>query len=112
MKKGDLICIGVIVLIMIIAVVYSFTGKDTTTINEETATCISERSEIYVLSTCGACKAQKEILGEYLELFNITDCTENPELCVGISAVPTWFINGEKVVGVRTVEQLKEISGC
>ena len=30
----------------------------------------------------------------------------------GITAYPTWEINGEKSTGVKSIEQLNELSGC
>jgi len=103
-----------VILIIVAALLYIYIDRSepTITMDKQTATCIAEKSELYVLDTCGACKNQKKILGEYLELFNMIECTENPTLCSGITVVPTWIINGKKHIGVQSVNNLKEITGC
>ena len=69
---------------------------------------------MYASKTCSHCEQQKQILGEYLSLFNIVDCLDNQEECSDklIEAVPAWIINNQKYVGVKSLEELKNLAGC
>lgn len=82
--------------------------------DEQTIKCIAEKSKLFVSKTCGACASQKQILGEYLDYFEIIDCTTNYEECASnnILYVPTWIINGKKEIGVKTISKLKELTNC
>lgn len=83
-------------------------------IDKNTAICVAEESLLYVSAGCGYCLKQKQALGDNLEMFDIIDCMESPDICVSanIGVVPTWIINGDTYMGYRDIEQLKEISGC
>jgi hypothetical protein len=69
---------------------------------------------------CGACKTQKDLFGPAAERLNLVYCyATSPgieaqgDLCRDkrISGVPTWEIDGKRAVGVRSLEQLAELSG-
>ena len=119
MRKEKLITISVVVLILLVAggVIFfkntSFTVKDTP--SEEVARYIGEHSVLYVLPTCSHCKDQEDLFGVNVKYLNIIDCSniENRQKCIdaGIINVPTWIINGEKYVGKKTIEELKELTG-
>lgn len=74
---------------------------------------------VYVSEGCGYCKAQKEMFGDALEYIDMVLCygpiEMNPqrEVCMdkGISAVPTWEINGKFRSGYHSSGELAEISG-
>lgn len=81
--------------------------------NSDTVECIATRSTLYVSTGCSACASQKQILGDDSEKFNIVDCAVESEKCAGIiTRVPTWEINGQQHIGVRSIEQLKTLTGC
>jgi len=82
--------------------------------DEETMKCIASKTTLYLLKTCSHCSSQKEILGDYVNLFNIVDCTENQTECIaqGIKSVPTWIINRQKYSNVFSIKQLKELTNC
>lgn len=82
--------------------------------SEEELKCIASTSILYVSKTCSHCANQKLILGEGIKYFTLIDCSDDIEKCqeADITAVPTWIIDGEKHAGVRTVNELKELSGC
>ena len=81
---------------------------------EEIMKCIAEKSVLYVSATCGHCANQKKILEDYIDKFNMVDCSTETEKCIenNIQAVPTWLINNEKYTGVHSVQQLKKLTGC
>jgi len=105
------------ILILILALTFIINGctnSPTNGIDAGTVNCIVGNSTVYVSVTCGVCAEQKEIFGEQFKNLNSVDCTEEQQKCVdmGISHVPTWVINGEKMVGLKSVEELKELTGC
>lgn len=85
---------------------------ETPTSDLSSVACIANSTQLYVSTGCGYCEKQKQILGEDLSIFNITDCRVNPELCKGIKVVPTWIVNEEIYGGFQTMKDLREITGC
>lgn len=74
--------------------------------------CLSKVSTLYVQKGCSHCVTQKNLLGEGIKYLNVVDCFDETEKCSKIAATPTWIINGEKLIGVHSLEKLKSISGC
>jgi hypothetical protein len=113
MKKNGWITLIIILLITIAIVLVSifYPHPDT---DEETVRCIGENSVLYVKQGCPACKIQKDLFGDNLQYLNIIDCSENPEACnnENIERIPTWEINGGKIIGVKSIKTLKELTGC
>jgi len=75
-------------------------------------------AEMYGAFWCGACAKQKEIFGNSFKHIDYIECDERgkdaqPEKCKinNVEAYPTWIINGEKIVGVKTLEDLASLSG-
>ena len=105
-------------LVIVVAVVvgllaisyYKTNGNDID--DTEVIQCIANKAKLYVSTGCYACARQKEILGDNIQYFDIIDCAVNPEECKGITGVPTWLINGEMQLGVRSIDKLKELTGC
>ena len=115
MKKDNKIIIGLaLTVIVIIAVIVFIKNYNSDTLNEELARCIASKSIMYSQLGCSHCIEQKKLFGDYTSIFDIVECDEEPQKCAdaGISGTPTWIINNQKIVGVRTIKQLKELSGC
>jgi len=78
--------------------------------------CISGKATLYYLETCPVCKEQKQVLGQSFDKLATINCADDSKalLCynAGISTVPTWIIEGKRIKGVQTIEQLKELTGC
>ena len=106
--------IMIIAVALIIAVVFSIFYFKDEEVDEATINCVAENSILYVSKTCSHCAEQKRILGDNLDKFTLIDCQDESEKCAlsEIYAVPTWDIKGEKYVGVKSLNELKEISGC
>jgi glutaredoxin len=120
MEKEKLITMSVIILVLLIAggIIFfksyqGFTIKDT--LAEETAKYIGEHSVLYVQAGCIHCKEQEDLFGYNVKYLTIVDCfdSEGTQKCIdaGIEGTPTWIINGQKYVGVQSIEKLKELTG-
>ncbi len=112
MKKGNLMTLLIILAVIILA--FWILRKPSSQVDEQTAICIGQNSELYIKLGCSACRVQEEMFGNNFKYLNSTDCFYDVEKCinVGITATPTWIINDEKIVGVQSIEKLKELTGC
>jgi len=109
--------IGIFILILLIAgaVIYSkSTGLATQNIipSEEVAKWIGNHSVMYSQTGCIHCKEQLDLFGDNAKYLNIIDEKDMQKFIdAGITATPTWIINGQKYVGKKTIEELKELTG-
>lgn len=104
--------ISIIVIIAVIIFAIIIIKSQGNGVSKATTLCIAQNSELYTQLGCHACKIQEELFGENKEYLNIIDCFFEREKCSGITATPTWIINGEKYIGVQSIEKLKELTGC
>lgn len=97
------------------------TGEPETTQLDEFAKCLTDKgAKFYGAYWCGHCKNQKELFGNSLQYVNYIECADTEtgewkENCTNaqITAVPTWeFADGERELGVQSLEKLAQISGC
>lgn len=112
MKKGlksQLIILGIILLVL--GVIFIPTKKVAET-EEEIAKCIGERAILYVQLGCSHCKTQENVLGENLNYIKKVDCFYEKEKCSLVEATPTWEINGKYYIGVKSFNELKELTSC
>lgn len=75
-------------------------------------------ARMYGAYWCPYCMRQIALFGEAFDTINYVECDargENaqPQLCIdaGIEGFPTWDINGELYPGLRSLEELAELSG-
>ncbi len=116
MQKEKFVTIGIIILVLFIAgaIIFSkttgFVVKNT--VSEAEARWIGEHSVLYAQAGCIHCKEQEDLFGENVKYLTIVDCIEDIQTCIlaGIEGTPTWIINGEKYVGVQSIEKLKELT--
>ena len=111
-KEIFIFIILIVIVIGIISTIYLVRSNGNH--DNPTMKCIAENAKLFVSKTCGHCAAQKKDLGEYIEFFEIIDCTTNQKQCQenNILYVPTWVINNENHIGKQSIEQLKELTGC
>lgn len=121
MEKRTRVLLTFFALIFLITSIYIFTdwfskitgfilGEDQ---KESLAFCLNEKgSEFYSSEYCADCEKQKIILGDSLSRISIVDCGRNKELCPNIRSIPAWYINKEIHYGLKSIEELQEISGC
>lgn len=118
-SKERFIIIAILVVLAIVAVFlvtqrYINHAYDNDYPDEEIIKCMANRTILLTSPGCGHCALQKELLGDYLELFNEISCVDNPMLCLsyGITGVPTWVVNNETYAGRKSWDELREITGC
>jgi hypothetical protein len=114
-RKSAYITWGVILVVIILAITLIYL-KSVGGISQESARCIGENSVLYVQTGCHACKTQEELFGESFQELTVVNCyeVENRAKCieVGISYTPTWIINNQEYIGVKSIDKLKNLTGC
>lgn len=114
MKKDTRIYLTLGIIVVLIIVGIFWIKKNGETLNEKTAKCIAEKSELYVQLGCSACKIQEDMFKDSYVYLNVIDCHYQPQKCADaqITHTPTWLINGEKYEGLQSIQKLKELTGC
>jgi len=105
------IILAIIVISIILIINYLKTNNNG---DQNTIQCIAQNSQLFLKEGCPACASQKNVLGNNLNKFDIIDCTIEPRKCseFEITRIPTWIIKREKYIGVHSIEELKELTGC
>ncbi|PIN86894.1 hypothetical protein COV19_02710 [Candidatus Woesearchaeota archaeon CG10_big_fil_rev_8_21_14_0_10_44_13] len=119
-KLGENVKIDVWALLLIIAVVFLliyfrfFNTAPDSGPSRETVKCIASKSTIYISTGCHACAAQEKLFGKNFMFLNIVDCLIEGQKCSqqNVTSVPTWFINGERHIGVQEIDVLLSLTGC
>jgi hypothetical protein len=54
------------------------------------------------------------MFGDSFQYVTYVECTEQQSRCQskGVQAVPTWEINGNLNVGVKSLQELANLAGC
>jgi hypothetical protein len=85
------------------------------------AQCLTDADATYYGAFwCGTCAEQNELFGNSKRLINYVECSlpsgqGQTEACAaaGITSYPTWeFADGERVVGLMSLDALAEKTGC
>jgi len=76
------------------------------------AQCLSGKNmTLYVTSNCPDCLKQREVFGSSFSQIKYIDCTDY-KTCPKLSVFPSWKINGTIIEGIKSLEELKDISNC
>lgn len=110
MRGKNWITLSIIVIILIISIM--ILTRNINGVSKSLTACIANHSTLYVQLGCHACAIQEEIFGDNYQYLNKIDCFLEGGKCGGITNTPTWIINGEKYLGVQSIERLKELTGC
>ena len=136
--KGNWLSIVILILVVGWLMIYGVSNQDKPAIennqtNEDNTTvlssgnikalaqCLTDKGfKLYGTFWCSHCKEQKDLFGDAVSLVNYIECStpdgqEQTEVCkqANIESYPTWeFPNGQKVVGVLTLENLIKASSC
>jgi len=86
---------------------------------EELAKCLTAKGAVlYGAYWCPHCRNQKELFGDAIKDIKYVECQVpnggQTEECkkAGITAYPTWIINGKQYLGEKSLQELAEIAGC
>ncbi|MFA5174524.1 MAG: thioredoxin family protein [Candidatus Pacearchaeota archaeon] len=111
-RETKTLLVLVLIVIAIIAIIYYVRGNNNS--DEAIIKCIAKNSKVVISPTCSACAAQEKILGDYLNEFNLISIKDNPEILTqyNIKAVPTWIINNQTYTGVKTIDELADLTAC
>jgi hypothetical protein len=110
--KSIIVTLLIIIFIVIISII-TLTKKPVET-DKDIVKCIGSKAILYTQLGCHACETQEQLFGDNYQYLDVIDCWYEREPCTenNITATPTWIIDGEKTVGVQTIEKLKELTGC
>lgn len=110
MGKNKVITILTVLLVLAIAFIIINSKQNETP--KEIAQCIGNNAILYVQNGCPHCTTQENMFGDNLEYLNIVTCNDNWENCQDIRGTPSWEINGQIIVGVKSIEFLQNATGC
>ncbi|NUM25406.1 MAG: hypothetical protein HUU49_02145 [Candidatus Buchananbacteria bacterium] len=117
--KKKLPWIGVIVLVIILFVVLIINNNRPGEL-DSFARCISDSgAKFYGAFWCSACNSQKDLFGRSERLLPYVECSSSNGqsqtiVCqqAKIESYPTWEFNGQRQVGVMSLQALSEKTGC
>lgn len=100
-----------IILAIVVISFFSLTKSPLET-DKEIVQCIGKKATLYSQLGCPHCKTQEELFGENIKYIEVVDCFYKKEKCEGITATPSWKINGKEYIGVRSIDKLRELTNC
>jgi hypothetical protein len=120
MKKGPIIAIIVVVLLIALAVTLVMLPEKPGRL-DQFATCVKDSGALfYGAFWCPHCRDQKAMFGRSVDLLPYVECSaadgqSQLQTCTdkGIQSYPTWdFPNGERRTGVVSLADLAAITQC
>lgn len=112
-KRNTLVFVVLITIVISIVLLITYIKANGNS-DEKTMKCIASKSLLIASRTCSACAYQKQILGDYYTYFKTIDVIDNPEVWeeYSLEGVPAWVIDEKTYPGVKTLKELKELTGC
>jgi hypothetical protein len=117
-KSGKLwhkVFVILIAVIFIISIFPAFLSNSGGGNLDEFAQCITSAGAVmYGVEWCSNCKAQKKMFGNSFQYINHVECLENEALCTekNITAVPTWIVDEQPYIGLKSLNELSSITNC
>jgi|SRR3989344_4800811 len=123
MKKTKVVYLMIALILLVIIAFMIFKPSDELGEFDSLVDCMASKDvKMYGAYWCSHCNDQKELFRDSKDSFKeklYIECAEDAfnnerEKCIqaGITGYPTWIINGEKVLGTKSMKQLAELSGC
>ena len=77
------------------------------------AQCLTEKNTVlYSKDDCLECQNQLELFGNSIDFLVVVDCDSTHDGCGGLRSLPSWQINNEFYYGIKTLDELIELSQC
>jgi glutaredoxin len=116
-KRIARILINIVVFAAVLAVfillIKNYNANPSPDYAQKLAVCMSQKGiTFYGRLTCPYCQAQIKIFGNAFKSINFVNCDVESSLCSGLEGVPAWKINGQMNYGVKTLEELSNLSNC
>jgi len=111
MKKETIVIISLILIVVLVIIGIKYLNQEPD-INGKVISCIASKSRLIVSPTCGYCAKQKEVLNDYLNEFEIININNEIIEEYGVTRIPSWIINEQVYVGVKTIQELSELTNC
>lgn len=121
MRKQTQVMITFAILVFLMAGLYLFTdfiSKVTGYFTGESeidqlVSCLNDKgAEFYGTTFCADCENQAKLLGQSFGKIHYIDCGKDKELCPNIREIPAWYIDKQIYYGLKTIDELKEITNC
>lgn len=103
------------IIIFILLIIYMRSQDTGIAPTKEFVDCIIGKGSImYGTSWCHYCQQQKSMLSPYFEGITFVDCDLQKDECIknNVQSYPTWKINGTLHIGLQSLQQLSDITGC
>lgn len=104
---------------IVVASVYTLSASDEEkkpkTGLDRFAQCLTENgATMYGLESCPHCQEQKKMFGSSFKFIDYIECSEMGSTCSqkGITSVPVWIVDGKRLKGVQSLDDLAEETGC
>jgi glutaredoxin len=123
MEKGELWILGSIFVVLALIILYAgITGllvkdngdyPDTPSQYDDFAKALTNAGvKMYGADWCPHCQEQKKLFGNSFRFIEYVNCETQERQCQinDISSIPVWEVNGQKHLGVLTLQQLSELS--
>ncbi len=115
MKTTDILIIVVVAAAIAVGGYFYMSSLNAPGEYDELAQCLTEKgATIYGTDWCSFCKKQKELFGQSFRLVNYKNCDTDRASCdlAGVTRYPSWVINGQLSIGVKSLEELASATGC
>lgn len=111
-KERKTLLLLIMIIVTVILIITHIKGNGN--YDEKTIACIAKNSKLIVSKTCSHCATQLSIIKDYKDEFNITYIDKDPSVLnkYNLKGVPSWIVNEKVYEGVKTIEELKEITKC
>lgn len=115
MPKNVRLPIVITILVAALAALIFFLWPPAAASTKTFGECLTEKGvTMYGADTCENCLEQKRLFGEDFSRVNYVNCAFQSSLCEerGIMVYPVWARDNNVLIGVQSLANLSEFSGC
>lgn len=114
LKRKDTWITFLVIAGILVVSLFVLSDRNSYETEEDFVRCLGNNSTLYVQDGCSHCETQLDMFGRNRDDLRIVDCFNNQKECIneGVSGTPSWKINGKIYAGVKSINKLKDLSGC